>query len=313
MTPPPSYPYPRLLDLLIKNATYRTRLAPLPRYLNYLALALFLIALTNPYLNQVRINPAPLYTEGLAIYLVIDHSGSMQERIETGETKLAFSKKMSEEFVKHRKNDLIGLAAFARSTDVLTPLTLDHEDVLAKLESLTKVPNKDQEGSAIGYAIYKTVNLLAATRHFANEKDGYAIKNSLLVLVTDGLQDPNPLDFGNKLRTMGLEEAAQFAKEQKVRLYIINVEPQMAEAKFAPHRQLFQRITELTGGKFFLAANPNTLHDVYKEINQLEKSPIPENAYLSTKLHLYPYFIGAGMALLLFSLLLDTTWLRRAP
>lgn len=307
-----SFPFPSLFDLIPEKKSVRARLAFLPKTLNMIALALLLLSFTDPYIPLKGVVKEQIFTEGIAIYLVLDHSGSMMERIETGITKFDLLKQTTRQFIEARPSDLIGVNAFARTTQVLAPLTLDHAEVLEKLDSLTKVPNIDQEGTAIGYAIYKTANLISATRHFAEEKGGYAIKDAIMILITDGFQDPNPLDIGNKQRTMGLEDAARFAKEQNVKLYIINVEPKITAERFTAQRNVLEKAAKLTGGKLFLASNPKTLGEVYEEINRLQKSQLPGLVQVE-KFYLYPYLIALGMGLLLLALLLDTTYLRRAP
>lgn len=310
----PSYAFTHLADLDPAHISLRARLSKLPMGLTWLALALLLIAFSNPYLNELQPVPQEIYKEGIAIYLVLDHSGSMLENVQ-GETitKLDLLKKMTAQFIEERPNDMIGIVAFARSADPLTPLTLDHADVLQQLQKIAKVPDIQQEGTAIGYAIYKTVNLIEATRHFTKEKQGYDLKDSIIVLVTDGFQDPNPLDLGNKLRTMSMQDAAAYAKQEKVKVYIINVEPKMTSPPYAPYARVMQRVAEVTGGKLFLASDPKALQEVYQEINRLQKSPLnlPSGAYI--RHYLYPALIACAMGLLCLALILDTTWLRRAP
>ncbi len=311
--PAPSLSYSHLSVLSVFS--WRARLAALPKIFKWLALTLFLIAFADPYLKQLKAIPEQMYKEGIAIYLVLDHSGSMLEKVPAGNgeliSKLDILKQVTRQFIEARPNDLIGIVGFARSADPLTPLTLDHAEVLEKLATFSKVPDIQQEGTAIGYAIFKTVNLIEATRHFTKEKQGYDMKDAIIVLVTDGFQDPNPLDTGNKWRTMSMQDAAAYAKKEKVKLYLINVEPAMATEPYTAYRNVMQRVAELTGGKFYLAGNPEALNQVYQEINHLQKSPLLLPSY--TRHYLYPYLIAAGMGLLLLSLVLETTCFRRAP
>src|SRR5205807_5362083 len=101
-------------------------------------------------------------------------------------------------------------------------------------------------------------SLIAATRHYGEElmgeegRSAYHIKNAIIILVTDGFQAAHPDDKNHQYRNMSVEAAAQFAKEHDVRVYVINVDPSFATEEFAPHRRLMERITTLTGGKFYL-------------------------------------------------------------
>lgn len=345
--PDPQLYFSDLTNLKLTPPGWRVQYAALPRWLEQSALALFLLAFTDPHLQIAKSTQLPsnqqISSEGIAIYLVLDQSGSMKDKISgviDGKTvtmpKIDLLKEKTVEFIRGnpqtglpgRPNDLIGLVSFARSAKVLSPLTLDHDYLLKQLAALNVVQDRNQDGTGIGYAIFKTANLIAATRYYSQEltKGGsvdYDIKSAIMILVTDGLQDPNPLDQGNRLRTLGLQEAAEYAKEKNVRIYIINIDPMFETKEFEPHRRLMQRITELTGGKFYLKSSKN-LPQIYEEINKLEKSTLPDTGdkqeshkdkqpNLYRRVSFYPYLIGLGMILLLLSIALDTTLFKRVP
>lgn len=335
--------YPYLPDLQPpKYTSWRTKLAFLPRWLKYASLGLFLLAFIDPHLQIEKLTGDTTSKEGIAIYLVADRSGSMKEKVRVLSAsdrwvtipKIDLLKQITEEFIRGnsrlgltgRANDLIGLAAFARTSQVLVPLTLDHQDVLNQLEKLHVVTNKEEDGTAIGYAIYKTVNLIDATRHYSQDLVGtdlpaYDIKNSVIILVTDGFQAPSPLDQGNRFRTIDMISAANYAKEKNVRVYLVNIEPALATEEFAPFRHLMQKVAEITGGKYYLISDQMGLGRIYADIDRLEKSALPPLSNLSKdeqphrfqRVSFYPYLIAAGMICLATALLLYTTWLRRVP
>jgi Ca-activated chloride channel family protein len=330
--PTPVVHYSDLKD--VQQSNWKVRLSRWTKPLFFTALAFFLAALANPHFYIQKeasaiINPQRNPTEGIAIYLALDQSGSMSEKINRTQTKIDLVKTVSSEFVKQRPDDLIGLIFFARTAQVTAPLTLDHQAILNELAKFHNVNNQEDDGTAIGYAIFKAANLIAATKHYANDLIGkgqaaYDIKNSILVVVTDGLQDPSLLDEGNRLRFMSLEEAAGFAKEQGVKVYLINVDPQFNSAQYEPHRKLMKRITELTGGRFYLLDTSTSLNQVFADINKLEKSKIvdpllnqglskEEQPNLYRKVMLYPYLLAMGLFLLGSLLLLNTSFLRKIP
>ncbi|QLH36950.1 MAG: VWA domain-containing protein [Parachlamydiaceae bacterium] len=241
------------------STTWKTRFAKLPYYLNLGALGLFLIAFIDPHgfspkkpITQTNQNQLP--TEGIGIYLLLDQSGSMAQEVSAtingnrvNIRKEDLLKQVTSEFVEGnpteeldgRPNDLIGLVAFARVPHVLSPLTLDHKAILDDIQKLRVVQKQDEDGTAMGYAIYKTVSLIAATKHYATElaqkgNPSYNIKSTIIILVTDGLQDPSILDKNSRLRNIGLEEAANYAKENGVRLYLINIDPNTYSDELAP-------------------------------------------------------------------------------
>ncbi len=331
----------------LKEPNYKQRLLfLLPRLLEGAALCFLWIAFIDPHLfipmpsnsEKLRVEPS----EGIAIYLALDQSGSMAESVsitdkeghEQSIAKIDLLRNITTDFITQRPHDLIGLVEFARSAQVLTPLTLDHQAILEELKNFKIQKAKDQEGTSLGYVIFKTANLISATRHYAQELKGeaaaaYTIKNTIIILVTDGLQESNPLDKGKRLRTIEIPEATAYAKQQQVRLYIINIEPQLAAVEFAPHRRQMEVATELTGGKFYLMQKEQSLAEIYAAINQLEKTglsqdlnhpkdvqaslPKKELPHLYTRLSFYPFLIFLGVSCLLCSFILKTVFLRRIP
>ena len=351
LVPPNESPQIKFSTLHFKGSeTWASRWYNLPKLLLLGSLATLALAWVDPrfYIEKTEASsferapfmPDQQPVEGLAIYFILDQSGSMREAVPTvrrqSEVKIDLLKDVTKQFIignrtsglPGRPNDMIGLVSFARGANVLSPLTLDHQAVLQELENLAHVASRDQDGTSIGYAIFKTANMIAATRHYAEglEAKGepaYSIKNSVMILVTDGIQDPNPLDKGKRLRNIDVPEAAAYAKEQGIKLYIINVDPKLATEEFAPYRRMMQRAAETTGGKFFMVDQSSNLDRIYKEIDTLEKSILPVSAATSTdpanrpdrytRISLYPYFIALGLLFLLASIVLQTTMLRRTP
>ncbi len=328
---------------LLKNRG-RVSFGNWPQQLMWLAWLCLVLAFIDPHLLIERKAEKPLTppTEGVAIYLVLDQSGSMQEQVfaptDTGMrllSKTELVKQVTRQFVEGDKrlglpghpSDMIGLIYFARGAQVLSPLTLDHAAVLQQLAKFNVIGDKDLDGTSIGYAIFKAASLMAATRHYAEElsskgQPAYLIKSNVLILLTDGLQDPNPLDKGKRLRNMDVPEAAAYAKEQGVRLYIVNVEPKLGEEAFAPYRHIMQRAAELTGGKFYMVDSQSNLQHIYRDIDKLEKSalPQPENIFarehrpdLYRRVSFYPSLIMLGLCCLSMAVLLEAGWLRKVP
>lgn len=328
----------------------------IPDVLFWSAIGLLLAALADPYTKESRRvkenrqhlaapSSKPLPVEGLAVYLVLDHSGSMGEEVlttgangrRTRTPKLGLLKGITEKFImgdessglEGRPEDMIGVVQFARSAQVLSPLTLDHQELIKKLNEIELVRQDEQQGTSIGYAIYKTANLITATRHFAEQlesegKPAYSIKSAVIILVTDGLQDLNPLDKGKKWRLMSVEDASEYAAENGIRLYIINVDPKFNSSDYAASRREMERFAAKTGGRFFLADDRRGLAEIYQEIDTLEKSslPFPEggNAIVDgrmedrvTKTYYASWLIGISLALLLAATISRTLWLKRLP
>lgn len=336
----PSLSFSRVSDL--KYPSWRSHFAPFVDKLHLAALACLILAFIDPHFlfpktSLPRLQNLPLHempTEGIAIYLVLDQSGSMAESVKATSPmdrkesipKIDLLKQVTEQFILSHPSDLIGLVSFARVPRVLVPLTLDRETLLKQLKNIQVAQNADEDGTAMGYAIYKTANLLSATRHFADDlkKEGrppYTIKSAVIIVVTDGFQDPSRLDLGNRLRTLELDDAAAYAKSKNIRLYVVNIDPVLSTAQYAPQRRQLQTITTLTGGQFYLVSDSQALQDIYASIDKLEKGSISQAARLQasdtksdyTRFSLYPFFLWAGFGFLCLSLLLKLTLFREIP
>lgn len=341
--------YSNLNAFASKKKSIRQRLAPFPSQLMVLALAFFLLAYIDPHYYELRTpskeeesGPLRIPTEGIAIYLVLDYSQSMAEEIQISTpfgghetiTKMNLLKEVTERFVKGdtgnqlrgRFDDLIGIIAFARTAQVIAPLTLDHRDIIDRLRNLKVNQDEDQLGSAIGYAIFKAANLIEATKYFGEEEvtggiPAYEIKNSIIVLVTDGFQETNPKDYQNPLRSIDILDAVNFAKKQGITLYIVNLDPKINSQEYSQYRTYFELLAGLTGGKFYYVNESLNLQEIYAEIDQLQRIAFPEAPkslrehmpQIYKKITFYRPLIFLGMASLFLSVVLSATWLRRFP
>jgi len=317
---PPYLPYSNLSHFA-KNQGVRSRYTHITPSLFILSAIFFFFAFLDPALTREKRETLPATTEGKALYLVLDKSSSMKAAQDpTFPSKLDLLKEVTQEFIKRRSHDLIGLVSFARAANVLSPLTLDHDQLLTQLNNLQVAQKKSEDGTAIGYAIYKTSSVLAATRYFGEEerkkgKTSYNIQDGAIILVTDGFQFPHPEDRGKRLRTIGIEEAAQYAKDHNVRLYIINIDPLINDDEFAPQRRLMQRSAELTEGQFFTAPDSKTLSQIFDSIEELEVStlPLPTKGVLVRLFSFAPWLIACGLLALSFAILSETLFFRRVP
>jgi len=295
--------------------------ASLTFWLFVLAALLFFIAFLDPALVKKKKVAASASVEGRALYFALDQSSSMKSTQGPSlTTKIDLLKKVTQNFIEDRPQDLMGLISFARAAHMLSPLTLNHDELLSKLKKLDVVTKREDDGTAIGYAIYKTASVLAATRNFGEEerKKGYPsynIQGAAIILVTDGFQFPNPGDKGKRLRTMGIEEAAEYAKQQRVRLYIINIDPHILSDEVAPQRRLMQRAAELTGGQFFAAPDAKTLSQIFDSLDKLEVStlPLPAKQIEVRLFSFFPYLIIAGLLMITLAILHETLYIRSVP
>ena len=335
--------------------TWRIQLASLPHLLNILSLILFLIAFVDPHFmlevdnkddgvvkDDEKQESISLPREGIAIYLVLDRSGSMREEMSDGRSylpRIEVLKNVTGKFVQGddslrlggRHNDLIGLVSFARIANVEVPLTLEHDIIMKNLSKITAAKTNQENGTAIGYALFKTANLIKATKHFSQDliaegKPSYDISSTVIVLVTDGIQETNPADEGHSRRAMTIPDAVKDVAEAGIKVYVVNINPDILHPHFAKAKHELEKIALDTGGKFYIADDPSTLVQIYRDIDKLEVSSLPQENVVNAKIRekdfdperynrvsLYPYFIGLGLVSLLFSIILSTTYLRKVP
>jgi len=285
----------------------RSRAGAILAGLIYFSLALFVIALARPQLGRVVTR---VQATGVDIMLAMDVSRSMlAEDFTIGNTRanrIEAVKRVTEQFIRERTNDRIGIVAFAGRPYLVSPLTLDHDWLIQNLDRLRI--GLVEDGTAVGSAIASASNRL---------KDKEA-KTKLIVLLTDG--------DNNAGKVMPLT-AAEAAKTLGIRIYTIGAGTE-GEAPF-PMTNAFgrtvyrnvlvkfdekalQEIATITNGKFFRATDTESLTTIFAEIDKLEKSKIEVEKTAQYR-DLFQWFLIPGLACLLLEMLLSQTLWRRLP
>lgn len=307
-----------------RSKTFLERFFSVPRTLFLAALFSLFIALLDPHLvfQDTSSSDVPP-NEGLALYLVLDRSGSMGKIIDQESkegkweavTRFSRMQKAANLLIQALPQDLIGVMAFSRAVEVIAPLTLDHKLLENRISNIGIPKDPAMDGTSIGYAIYKTAHLIAASKAFSQKEEGpYKILSAFMIIITDGFQDPSLLDKGNRLRSMELEEAAAYAKDKNIKVYIVNIDPEFKREQFAPNRHQMERISLLTGGKLIIVDDLAELEKVLKAIPAEEINQIYPEGHLTytTRFSFYPYIIGLGLLLFGLSTILGETVFRRA-
>lgn len=287
----------------IENATsippsWRQRLRWVPHALKILALTCIILALARPQQGRKQ---TITNTEGIAIEMIVDRSSSMQaldfELEGRAVDRLTAIKNVGEKFVigndtlNGRFNDLIGLLTFAGYVDSLAPPTLDHSYLTSQLKTAKIVDSSNEDGTAIGdaigLAIEKLTNLNLKLEKGNSGKSSSEIKSKVIILLTDGENtagDLDPLD------------AADLANTLNIKIYTIGVgtkgtAPVPVLDPFSNRRILqmmpvnideetLTQIAEKTGGKYFRATSSESLEEIYKEIDTLEKTDVEASHYV---------------------------------
>lgn len=316
------------LALLPAGVSLRQRLMHLPFVLRLLSLTLLVLALARPQAGLEKVQET---SQGVAIEMVVDHSGSMGAEMAfdgRSMTRLDVVKQVFAEFVNGngrdlagRPSDLIGMISFARYADTICPLTLGHGALAGFLDTIHLVPQDSPENrTAIGDAIALAAARLQTAEETLARQSGaaasaYTIKSKIIILMTDGQ---------NNIGRHTPEAAAALAKGWGIKIYTIGVGGEdvvkiqtllgtrMVRTGEGVDRQTLAALAESTGGIFRLAEDGKGLRAVYQEIDQLEKSEVETVRYIDYKEYFW-LFAVAAFGLLVMEIVLHCTVLRRLP
>jgi Ca-activated chloride channel homolog len=304
--------------------TWRTRLAWLPDQLIVVAIVCFAIALAGPRKGDPG---SRIHREGIGIMLAVDVSGSMHAQdladnqrsascsydAEHDPTRLGAVKRVFTRFVNGgdgldgRPDDAIGLVAFARYADTRSPLTLDHENLIRAAQHVD-FAKPDEDGTAIGAGLELAVQRVIE----------FPTRSKIVLLLTDGESNIHDIDedtaiddaakAGVKVYTIGAGKngmAPICADRGDGRQALMQLPGSIDEA-------LLQKIADKTGGKYFRATDSASLASIYAQIDKLERTKIAGDRF-SKYSQFYDLFLGIALGLVVLSLLLRATVLRRLP
>lgn len=273
--------------------TWKVKTSFIPFVLRLVSLSFFIIAMARPvgsigseYKDQI----------GIDIVIAMDISSSMFAE-DLQPTRLEAAKKIAIEFIENRETDRIGFVAFAGEAVSKSPLTLDHKNLILKIQKtqLGTIP----DGTAIGMGLGTAVARL--------EKSDAVSK--VIILLTDG---------ENNAGVISPETAADLAKTYGIRVYTIGVgtkgralittqdifgNPVKDYMEVNIDEELLTKIAVNTGGKYFRAVDNNSLKRIFNDIDLLEKSKVQTNEYVN-KPEQFFWFVLIGFGFLLLELFL---------
>jgi Ca-activated chloride channel family protein len=266
-----------------------------------LILALIIVVLARPQsINKWQ----DINTEGIDIIIALDISGSMLAQ-DFRPDRLEASKAVAVEFISGRPTDRIGLVVYSAESFTQCPLTTDHAVLINLMQDIKS--GMIEDGTAIGMGLANAV---------ARLKDSKA-KSKVVILLTDGV---------NNRGSIAPLTAAEIAKTFNVRVYTIGVgtqgtapapvqTPYGVQIRQVPveiDEGILKNIADITGGKYFRATNNQKLVEIYKEIDQMEKSRIDVREY-SKKEEKYLAYGLSALLLLLIEIIIRKTILRNIP
>lgn len=224
--------------------------------------------------------------EGVDIVLALDISLSMlQEDMEPN--RLETAKEVMEAFMEKRQNDRLALVAFAGNAYTRVPLTFDHNVLKENLAGLSVKDIGQNNFTAIGLGIGSAVNRLRKSE----------AASKVVILLTDGENNAGELSPMN---------AASIAQKLGIKIYTIGLEGEYIKTFFGKEKRLrsevdeglLQSISKATDGRYYKAKDKDSLEDIFKDIDALEKSKI-EAREIQNKKELYRYFLIPSLFLFL--------------
>jgi Ca-activated chloride channel family protein len=283
-------------------AWHRPSLIPTSRWPAVLAmtgLVLLIVALARP---QIVEDKREVKMQGYDLMLAIDLSGSMlsEDYERDGEriNRLQAIKPVIQAFINQRTSDRIGLVVFSGRAYTLAPLTFDH-DWLARQIARLKI-GMIEDGTAIGDGLGVSLTRLEQ----AGREDNNKRKGAFVVLLTDG---------ANNRGLLTPEQATDIAKSRGLPVYTIGAGrdglvpmPVFDDNgnKIGYRRAIsdldenaLRTISNATGGKFFRAADSDTIEKAFAAIDKAQKIEFQAKSYLLTT-ELFHWFAIPGGALL---------------
>ena len=262
------FPHTELLSSLVKSKQILLNL------LRALILSLLIIGLSSPVKTEEIILDN---SKGHEISLILDASGSMNRF-----DKFKTVKAIMIDFISKRKTDKLALSVFADFAYTVVPLTYDKKSVIKMLDNI-EIGVAGRRKTALYEALFLSSKL------FNNSKS----KERIAILLTDGKDntDSVPLDM-----------AIERAKDNKIKVYTVAVGD-----KKDYNAEVLKYIANSTGAKFFSANSYESIQNIYKQINQLEKSEININKY-DKKTYYFHYPLTLALVLLLIYFWRKNTW-----
>jgi len=222
--------------------------------------------------------------------------------------RLEVAKQVAEDFIRGRPIDRIGLVIFSGESYTLCPITTDKNTLLTEVNGLRS--GMLQDGTLIGEGLATAVDRLSKSD----------AKSKVVILLTDGKEE------APETRLIDPLTALEIAKAQKVKVYTIGMSAQNAQS--VPEEtggkkrssatdnfldeQLLRRIAGETGGEYFRARDRLSLENIYRQIDQMEKSKIEVQSLRHYQEEFIPLLLIA-LGLLFVELVLRFTLLKKFP
>lgn len=283
--------------------SWKNKLRGLPVFFRLLSMSALILVLARP---QKKNEEQRTEGEGIDIVLCMDVSGSMGSR-DIAPSRMEAAKEVAEEFVRGRPVDRIGLVIFSGESFTQCPITTDRNALISQIQNLESRKHL-ADGTVIGEGLATAADRLSKSPS----------KSKVIILITDGKEDPP------EARLIDPLTALEIAKAKGVKVYTIGMgaqastivertgsrtKPQTPAIDFIDVA-LLQKIATETGGQYYRARDRDGLKEVYRQIDQLEKSKVETTSFQKVEERFLP-FILAAVIFLAIELLLRFTLFRK--
>ena len=288
--------------------TWRTRMVHVPFLLKILAVVALIFALARP---QTDFAISDREVEGIDIMLSLDISVSMLTP-DFEPNRIEAAKQVAQEFISNRPSDNIGLTVFGGEAYTQCPLTTDHATLLSMFSAVGCELQQDgiiNQGTAIGMGIANAVAHLETSN----------TKSKIIILLTDG---------ENNTGEISPITAAELAKNTGIRVYTISVgtdgarqqqvatlpngEAYQATLAAPPSDDTLKKIASITGGTAYSATDLQSLRNIYREIDELEKTKMKVTQH-QQKYEAFQPFALAAFFIYIIAMLLQFTLFKKLP
>jgi Ca-activated chloride channel homolog len=304
------------LNLALSPRMKMSSLAPAPRkgplwvsstfvagFLYTLAASLLILVLARPHSRDSFEN---VTREGIDIVIAVDLSASMLA-MDFKPNRLESARRTAFEFVQSRPDDRFGLVLYEGEAYTRVPLTTDHRVMLDAIESMNT--GLLEGGTAIGMGLATAVNRMRKSE----------ARSKVVILLTDGV---------NNRGSIAPIDAGKMARAFDIRVYAIGVGTRgkaKSPVAISPggsyiydwvdveiDEELLKTVAKTTGGRYFRATSEDSLREIYREIDQLEKTKFNISRF-SKKTEEYAPFALAAFGLLAAAMMIGILTGRITP
>lgn len=251
------------------------------------------MAITGPR-KALKLMPGSIEVND--IFVVLDVSLSMLAD-DLPPNRLEAAKEKLRQFAQMKPTDRIGVIIFSEKVYTLLPLTTDPKLIDQILSEITIDNNFLGSGTNIGDAIG-----LAVARAEASDTE-----NRVIILLTDGVSNVDSItpvqaaeiakDFGIKIYTIGI--GTDGSARLPIRRGAFGVQYQTIPGGSIDMKTL-KKISDMTGGKSYLANSEGSLNEILQDIEKLERTKVKSHSRVIYE-ELFMLYLIPGVLLLLLT------------